>query len=1240
MLFLQHNRTVAKRPGYALMRPHLGAGRLLRGAMLCLVGLCLVLASRTATAQEDGQTQWPDILPDGVLNTQARLWFYDGEKPILIPSGSLEEILSLRNEFGGDDVGVLPNWNYSEFQVDVDASQPIGGSATGVANVQVRTAIETGPRETLATVPLRLESLRLKQPPNQEVSGRSILRPSAGGYEWLLAVKPDSIARLTLDGRIVVQNDGERFALRLTLPMAVCNLQVQLPNDATDIRVSNDDVMDAQRRDGETNVSITSSGGTVEVTWRVGAVRDVVAAVEANSISTFSVREPTGIWTVQSNCDLLWSGRNSSPKVNIVLPPGARFRSPPSYNFDEQIQVSRIPASENEPEQLIVENFAPEQTQNVDIQFDWELSPELSQNSELSTRLEMPRLQIAGVDSHRGRFEILYPSQYATAIQRITGATLLQQSRTEDAGRRLSFGFDDDRFQLQLVFRREQSLPIVRPTYNLHADASKLTLTAWLDCSFDPNQLTHELGFKLKDWTLEENSALEISGFGEANQQQQAILVRPSPDNEGAYALQGPEPDAANFSSGLRERKLWKIVAYRPWSAGDSLQLELPEIILGKLGGKDIRGAGSGVLIVSSAENILLSDLAGQGLLTDTYSSMYLPYLPPGAEQWREPSVFRFQARRVRPTLTASTKQLAQQIVSTDTVEIVLLPSQVEIRQQYNLNIANDPLEELLFAVHETPDSFQPPQVYIDGSLIAAEPVRRVDSQGVASAFAELIAERSRTAEVSTIGGDMQSDGQAAEQDDQTAEPNGAAGNASASGEQPVNQPRYESLPNGQWTIYRLVAPPKMIGESKIEISTGAFWSPDTELGDDQIRVQLAVVHLPAATRTLRRQASLQDVADVRASWVPVVTSGADGSSTAPGAVTALADSVSELLVMTQAKLPAEASGGRIENAWLQTAITNLHRRDRFCFQYIGSQSTLEISLPRFVDDLQVVVDGQTSEDFVYDNAENLLLVNIPAAKSTDSEPAHVVEVSYFQQENVAWFRSLDMKCPTVESIGRVGRFYWQLVTPGTQHLGSAPLSLTPEWRWVWDGLCWRRQSLDVDFEQLLGASKQASLAQSMNRYSMSGSEIRPARVWLLSRFALWFPVGLLAILTSFAILNYRTFRHPVAMLVYAILLAAFALATPGFAMLIAQTSLVALVLVFLLWATQVAVESRVRRRSVFSGHSLSTLESMPGFGSNISNTLTSPSPTNVLTGGDSKVRQNGNSTTIGASEAAAEGGG
>jgi hypothetical protein len=48
----------------------------------------------------------------------------------------------------------------------------------------------------------------------------------------------------------------------------------------------------------------------------------------------------------------------------------------------------------------------------------------------------------------------------------------------------------------------------------------------------------------------------------------------------------------------------------------------------------------------------------------------------------------------------------------------------------------------------------------------------------------------------------------------------------------------------------------------------------------------------------------------------------------------------------------------------------------------------------------------------------------------------------------------------------------------------------------------------------------------------------------------------------------------------------------------------------------------------------------MPGFGSNISNTLTSPSPTNVLTGGDSKVRQNGNSTTIGASEAAAEGGG
>ena len=89
--------------------------------------------------------------------------------------------------------------------------------------------------------------------------------------------------------------------------------------------------------------------------------------------------------------------------------------------------------------------------------------------------------------------------------------------------------------------------------------------------------------------------------------------------------------------------------------------------------------------------------------------------------------------------------------------------------------------------------------------------------------------------------------------------------------------------------------------------------------------------------------------------------------------------------------------------------------------------------------------------------------------------------------------------------------------------------------------------------------------------------------VVVLARFMLWLPTGAMAILGSLAALSYRQVRSPLTVILMAGGLLGLSTIWPDFAMLLAQTCVIACVLVALVLSTQIAVDSRLRKRSVFA---------------------------------------------------------
>lgn len=1154
-----------------------------------------------AQAREPIDASVPSILKDGMLQTDIRLELRpDGG--YALTNITIEELRRLERQ--SSSASQLPAATFIQSQVDVSVQG-------GLASLEGKFDVQLGSSDVPALIDLRFGSCRLTAPP-QKPAG--ILRSSfqvnsqSGSYEWLLLGEEQSTHQLVLNGQTSIRQKADRLSLSIDLPSAITAVTVLLPHNAIEERVRSEDILERSLTEAGVLLTINSRGGDFTLSWREQGAAQRLAAMEAESNTTFEIIDPLQPWSCSTNISLRSYGNDTSSSFRIALPRGAQWRTFPNPVLD-RFRITTLAASAEEGEldlsadtlplsgtpQLLIEKIDPSAAESIELLLEWEWLPELSDNSAGAIQVQIPVPTIAGVDSHEGTLNCIFQSSFAAVFQEGAGVRLMQQGRLHlqqgfSSRYQMQFQFDRQDFELSLSLRKEESLPTIRPTYKVHVDQHKLVLTAWFECSFDTNEPRMEMGLIPGDWIVEENSARALRDATQPYALESEVLnVRR--EDDGSYILSGREPEAG-FNNSRRVEQVWRIVAQRSWSPDDNnaLEFQIPEIKRIRANGTAEVDHGSGVLLLSSENKVVTRwrETASTGLLPDSFSTEYQKFL--NETRIREPLAYRFQSRGTTPTWAGVAEFLPQQIVAEQHVVLEVLPGSVRVRQDFDLRIANESLTSLRVAVRG--DISSSPEVTVDGTPVSLQVVGSLTPETLLGEVPTLDAEDSRSG----------------------IESNSQSGNPTAmTGEAKRN--------NSPWRQYQIVGAPKLLGKSSLSIWTEVPTTlvAKTATGEAvqalEIDVPLVQVQFPSTVRFVRQDWTL--INDVNFEALSAEATGSRSESQAGIKRRLLREQQLVIpLRLRQKETVAEASV-LVSGCWLQSVITGNARRDRFVARVQTQAGRLNIKLPNPAQIEKVAVNGVPLEQSAapYDYNTKTISIALPSA-STPTKQTYVIELFYFMDETLSWVSALNIEPPVLEGAVNLDRFYWQLVVPAMHHLAWCPPGLTAEWTWDWNGLWWYRQSGEdqASLEQWLGSSIQTRQSLSANSYVMSGQgEFKPQVVRLLSRFALWFPMGLVAIVTSVLLLSFSWLRNSVVAIVLAGVIASLSMIWPDLGVLFGQTALLSLGLVVLIFVTQAAIEARVRRRSVFTTRPTNYIDGSEQF--SVGRTSRFPASTAIRTG-------------------------
>lgn len=1099
-----------------------------------------------------GAKDLPNILNDGTLDTSARLYLDENGKPRLVPAESIETFLRSKNEQSAQRTSLnqLPSFvvEQSEVGIVVNGSR---ADLTGTFNVSLSTSAPSA-----VAIQLRFDSCQLVEAPQFTGGGENLIEVRSGsGYQWYLHAEPGSKHTAVLKGGTVVTRQGERYELKVNLPTSPCSLVVTLPPNSIDEKVSGEgnEFFDRETVKDAKLLRIRASGGELSISWRDADLHNRLSVVEAASVTSIEIEEPRQVWKARTDLKLRWFGSDATDTIVLNLPLGARWvQLPVSSNGDYSVadnadEGNAAPGTNPKAVALTrglkIRNLDPSLMQPIDLRLEWEWVPPAESEDTFGKPFRVPAMAIDGVDIHTGTVEFLMPKSYMPIWHEEPGTKLVQQSGPAELFDRSQYLFRFSRQPLQLTasFRRPSNVASIRPTYLAHIDGNKMKLTAWLDCTFDTS-LPMAISILPVDWIIDSVEVVDMAAPHATGEPLDLQLQL-----DGSYSVSNVSAEQVELAAQRRMRQTWRVIAYRPLERKEANELTFNLLEL-KPGSNDTPDAhydhGTGILIVTSSDNLLLKNQAQltKGLLLDSLVPQWQPLL--GSNEAKQPLVYRFQSRGAAPLWSGTADLLPQQIVLEQQAELYVGASSVRISQSFDLQVANEPLSPLRFAIRQDALAHVNPQVTIGGAPIQLQRVNALENP--------------------------KSEQQAANDEG--------------------------------WEIFESVGVLPLRGAIKLNVLTSIPWIAQNNSQLTEISLPLVQLLAPRETRVRAQTWSVRADREIEVyermpsseagaatqdlSKPEGETQGQDNPRTdVPQMITPL--SVSRDLnagqtevVLSARKLETLASlPVRIGRSWLQTMVNGSERRDRYCAQIESTLSRLSIRVPANRNLNHVFVNGQRVK-FTGEGTQ------FQVELADKDRGQFQLEVWMTSSESLAWVTSLDINIPEIEGAQYYDRFYWQLAVPSIQHMGFASGRLTPEWNWKWNGLWWSRASgmKQPDLERWVGATQQTDLPMSVNSYLLSSFGVgRTFQIWLLSRFMMWLPIGLAAILVSIMLISFRALRHPAFLLLAAGGLATAAMLAPDFAVLLGQTALMSLGLVSLVLITQAAIESRVRRRSVFT---------------------------------------------------------
>ncbi len=670
-----------------------------------ILSISLMLACAPALAQEEDPPEprpseapaAPDVLKDGTLDLTARVYMLDSRnRPVFVPT-TYEQYLdkasaAARRAEGGD----APHYAFDEFTVQ---ARVVGK----VADIDARIKITLNELARKVTdIPLRMQSCLLTEKVTFEGEGKSQIqvgRNAQPGYTWWLQAETNTMHAARLVGQSVVQTDGDRQSLLVNLPAAMCSIQVGLPTNAQDIMVrgqggelTSDELNSSGRR-----ITIKSQGGDVNISWRTGGDNKPAAgAAEAISKTRLRVDDPREAWLAETTINLRAHGDTTVETLVVELPEGSQYTAADKQISDPYV----VNADENNPRKLTI-RAAPRTTlENIQLLYRWQPA---TQPADTSNNMSVPSLLIRGVDRHEGTLTMLVPASLGLEWKSPPGVALVGQKRVSDIQEFVQYVFQFVRqpLGLNVSFRREVNLAEVRPTYMVEVDRNGIKLTGWLRCAFDRAQ-EPELGIELGDWEIE--SAQSIPDMASPMAEGE-LLTRQFVDEGSQRILKLRSQLDPEFTSPTRrEQQIWRITAFRSHAATsvDRLSIAVPSILL--IAPDKTRVPlehASGVLLMVASDNVMLEydSESSRSLLTDALADpmQNLVARVPGDRVLS----YRFQSgAKDKPVWAGRLELLPRRIAAEQSVQLKLDAETAIVHQRFQLQIANEPLNQLKLATN------------------------------------------------------------------------------------------------------------------------------------------------------------------------------------------------------------------------------------------------------------------------------------------------------------------------------------------------------------------------------------------------------------------------------------------------------------------------------------------------------------------------------------------------------------
>jgi hypothetical protein len=302
--------------------------------------------------------------------------------------------------------------------------------------------------------------------------------------------------------------------------------------------------------------------------------------------------------------------------------------------------------------------------------------------------------------------------------------------------------------------------------------------------------------------------------------------------------------------------------------------------------------------------------------------------------------------------------------------------------------------------------------------------------------------------------------------------------------------------------------------------------------------------------------------------WQQISSSDESTPNSAVGFVASRPEASLPLNVQTlNANSPTETF---VDRVWLQTWVSGDERQERAAFRFrtAGTQATVELA-PQTPDALEVLLDGERADILSREPGRVVVAVHQPtvvADTSIGNETtfSHTLELRYRIPIRTALLTRHVMTPHQMVGSNALTESYWQIILPTDTHLIRSPRQMTAANVWQWLGSFWGRRPTrsQQELEEWSGVAGRSGPAESQNEYLFTGlapvstMQFVTAPRWLIVLVASATVLGL-----ALVCIHVPAMRRPQMLGALACLLAGLGLAFPAAALLLAQASMLGLVL-------------------------------------------------------------------------------